>query len=319
MSVITDNPSTAPAPATTPAPKRDPRTGNRTAAALATLLTIFGHALLGFEQALAHVFVALATGYSCALLLEYVDARANARPAAYAGGGWRKVVDFLVSVHMTSITMSFLIYTNTRLAILAFAVALAVGSKYLFRVQAENGRYIHFFNPSNFGIAVTLFLFPWVSIIPYMFLSWTANWVDFIVPCLILMLGTRLNLLFTKRLPLIGTWLLAFVAQAFIRSIFFGTPFMAGLTPMTGVAFVLFSFYMITDPMTSPKSVRGQVVFGIAIAAAYGVLLVEHVIFTLFYAVFIVTGCRGLYLYVEDIMRVRLTTPPSTTPAASAT
>jgi hypothetical protein len=312
------NDKQAPATEAKPARPRDPRSGNRTAAALATVLTIAGHALLGFEQALAHVFVALATGYTCALLLEYVDARANARPAAFAGGGWPKVADFLVSVHMTSITMSFLIYTNTRLAILAFAVALAVGSKYVFRVRAENGRYVHFFNPSNFGIAVTLFLFPWVSIIPYMFLNWTENWTDFIVPCLILMLGTRLNLLFTKRLPLIGTWLLAFVAQAFIRSIFFGTPFMAGLTPMTGVAFVLFSFYMITDPMTSPKSLRGQIVFGIALAAAYGVLLVEHVIFTLFYAVFIVTAGRGVYLYVEGLVRARQSTPAAVA-AASAT
>jgi hypothetical protein len=297
--------------------QRDPRSGNRTAAALATLLTIFGHALLGFEQALVHIFVALATGYSCALVLETVDARANKRPAGYSGGGWRKVADFLVSVHMTAITMSFLIYTNTRVAILAMAVAMAVGSKYVFRVRAANGRYIHFFNPSNFGITVTLFLFPWVSILPYMFLSWTASWVDWIVPVLILMLGTRLNLLFTKRLPLIGTWLLAFAAQAFVRSIFFGTPFMAGLTPMTGVAFVLFSFYMITDPMTSPSSVRGQVTYGIALAAAYGVLLVEHVIFTLFYAVFLVTGGRGVYLYVENLVRERRSTSATVTTKAS--
>lgn len=284
---------------------RDPRTGNRTAAALATLLTLLGHSLLGFEQAVVHVFVALATGYACAILFETVDARANGRPPGYAGGGWRKVADFLVSVHMTSITTSFLIYTNTRVAILAFAVALAVGSKYLFRVKTPNGRYVHFFNPSNFGIATTLFLFPWVSIIPYMFLSWTGGALDLIVPCVILALGTRLNLLFTGRLPLIGSWFLAFIGQAFVRSIFFGTPFLAGLAPMTGVAFVLFSFYMITDPMTSPSSLRGQVVFGVALAAAYGALLVEHVIFTLFYAVFIVTGARGVYLYLEGLVLER--------------
>jgi Na+-translocating ferredoxin:NAD+ oxidoreductase RnfD subunit len=117
---------------------------------------------------------------------------------------------------------------------------------------------------------------------------------------------------------LIGTWLLAFVAQAYVRSILFGTPFLAGISPMTGVAFVLFSFYMITDPMTSPSTLRGQIVFGIALAAAYGALLVEHVIFTLFYAVFIVTAGRGLYLYVEDLVRERRTAP-ATAAAASVT
>lgn len=289
----------------TPKKPRDPRTGNRTAAALATLLTVLGHALLGFEQAVLHVFVALATGYSCALLFEWVDARANARPAGFAGGGWKKTVDYLVSVHMTSITTSFLIYTNARLWVLAFAVALAIGSKYLFRVKLPNGRYVHFFNPSNFGIAVTLFLFPWVSIIPYAFMAHTEGWLDWVVPGAIFLLGTRLNLLFTKRIPLILTWVLAFAVQAVVRDLWFGTPLLTGLVPMTGVAFVLFSFYMITDPMTSPSSVRGQIIFGIALAVAYAVLMVEHVIFTLFYAVFFVTGGRGLVLWVESVLAER--------------
>jgi hypothetical protein len=206
---------------------------------------------------------------------------------------------------MTSITTSFLIYPNGHLAVLSFCVALALGSKYLFRVPGPNGRYIHFFNPSNFGIAVTLYLFPWVGIIPYAFLTSTSGPVDAIVPVVILLLGTRLNLLFTKRIPLIVTWVLAFAAQAVLRSIFSDTPLAAGLSPMTGVTFVLFSFYMITDPMTSPSSVRGQVIYGIALAAAYAGLMLEHVIFTLFYAVFWVTGARGVLLYAQSVMAAR--------------
>lgn len=281
---------------------RDPRTGNRTAAFLATLLTVLGHTLLGFEQPWSQVFIAIFTGYACALGFEFIDAKANNRPAGFAGGGWKKTADFLVSPHMTSITTSFLIYPNSNWPVLCFAIALALGSKYMFRVRGPTGRYIHFFNPSNFGIAVTLFLFPWVSIIPYQFLAHVSGPVDLIVPLVILTLGTRLNLLFTKRIPLILSWLGAFVAQAWLRSVFGDTPFLAGLSPMTGVAFVLFSFYMITDPMTSPSSLRGQILFGVAMAAAYAVLMVEHVIFTLFYAVFVVTGLRGVVLFVESLM-----------------
>lgn len=280
---------------------RDPRTGNRTAAFLATLLAVLGHTLLGFEQPWSQVFIALATGYSCALLFEYVDAKANNRPAGFSGG-WKKTADFLVSPHMTAITTSFLIYPNSNWTVLCFCIATGLGSKYIFRVMGPNGRYIHFFNPSNFGIAVTLFLFPWVSIIPYQFLAHVGGPVDLIVPLVILALGTRLNLLFTKRIPLILSWLAAFVAQAGLRSVFGVTPFLAGLSPMTGVAFVLFSFYMITDPMTSPKSLRGQIIFGVSMAAAYSVLMVEHVIFTLFYAVFVVTGLRGVVLYAESLL-----------------
>ncbi len=281
---------------------RNPRMGNRMAAALATVLTVVGHTLLGFEQAAIHVVVALLTGYGCALLFEYIDARANQRDAGFEGGGITKAIDWLVSPHMTSITTSFLIYTNERLAVLAFAVALAIGSKYVFRVKNAQGRYVHFFNPSNFGIAVTLFLFPWVSVIPYAFLSHVSGWIDWLVPALILMLGTRLNLLFTKRIPLILAWLVGFVLQAFLRSVFSTTPFLAGIVPMTGVAFVLFSFYMITDPQTTPSSLRGQIIFGLAVAFAYSLLMVEHVIFTLFYAVFAVTGLRGVWLFVQPML-----------------
>jgi hypothetical protein len=287
------------------APKRDPRIGNRTAAALATVLTLLGHLMLGFEQAFAHVAVALITGYSCALGFEWVDAVANKRPAGFQGGGWRKVVDFLVSPHMTSITTSFLIYTNEHLWVLAFTIAMGLGSKYVFRVPGPNGRYIHFFNPSNFGIAMVLFIFPWVSIIPYVFLTGVGPMIDAIVPVVILLLGTRLNLLFTKRIPLILAWCGGFMLQAAVRSVLFDLPFAAGIAPMSGVVFVLFSFYMITDPMTSPSTVRGQIIYGLSIAAAYGLLMAGHVIFTLFYAVLFVTGMRGVVLYVSHLMSQR--------------
>lgn len=300
-----------------PKPKvRNPRMGNRMAAALATVLTVVGHTLLGFEQAVSHIFVALLTGYTCALLFETIDARANKRAPAYAGGGAGKVIDWLVSPHMTSITTSFLIYTNERLAVMAFAVSLAIGSKYIFRVYNAQGRLVHFFNPSNFGIAVTLFVFPWVAIIPYAFLTRVSGWLDWLVPALILMLGTRLNFLFTKRIPLILAWIGGFILQAALRAIFTSTPFLAGVVPMTGVAFVLFSFYMITDPQTTPSSLRGQIIFGLALAFAYAFLMVEHVIFTLFYAVFAVTGLRGVWLYAEPFVN-RLLQPqrPLATPA----
>ena len=47
---------------------RDPRNGLRTSATLATVFTVFGHTLFGFEQAPIHVLTALFTGYTCALV-----------------------------------------------------------------------------------------------------------------------------------------------------------------------------------------------------------------------------------------------------------
>src|ERR1043166_7555140 len=103
------------APTAAPMKKRDPRTGLRTSATLATVFTILGHTVFGFEQPVAQVFVALATGYTCALFFEWVDAKANGVVPGFLGGGFGKLADFMLSAHMTSITLSFLLYFNKRL------------------------------------------------------------------------------------------------------------------------------------------------------------------------------------------------------------
>jgi enediyne biosynthesis protein E5 len=277
--------------------KRDPRVGLRTAATLATVLTVLGHTVLGFEQPWSMVFVALVTGYATALGLEWIDARANGRPPGFAGGGIRKCADFLVSAHMTAITTSFLLYTNSRVGAMAFAVAAAIASKYVFRVSVD-GRPQHFMNPSNFGIVLTLLLFPWVSTMPYIFTARVTGAWDVIIPIVMAALGFRLNLLFAERLPLIAAWVAAFVLQAVVRWSFFDDiSLLAALAPMTGATFVLFTFYMITDPRTTPSSVRGQIAFGLSIGAAYGLVVSLRIVFTFFFAVTIAALLRGAVLY----------------------
>jgi hypothetical protein len=300
---------------TATAPKqRDPRTGLRNTAASATVLTILGLTVLGFEQPVSMVVVALITGYSCELLFEWIDATTNGRPPRFRGGGFVGVVDFLLSAHMTSITMSFLIYTNDRLGAMAFAVAAAIASKYLFRVIID-GKPQHFMNPSNFGIALTFVLFPWVATMPYLFTENVTGIWDVAVPLVFVTLGLRVNILFTGRMPLIVSWLLAFVAQAVVRWAFFDDiNLVSALAPMTGAAFILVTFFMITDPRTSPSSFRGQVAFGLAIGAAYGVIIGYHITFTLFFAVTAVCSLRGLLLYASAWQRAEV---PQTVPVAA--
>jgi hypothetical protein len=75
--------------------------------------------------------------------------------------------------------------------------------------------------------------------------------------------------------------------------------------PMTGLAFLLFTFYMVTDPPTTPSSTRNQIFFGASVATLYGVLMVMHVVFGLFFALAITSLVRGTWLYV----RARMTPP----------
>lgn len=274
--------------------------GLRRFAIAISVLNLMGHTVLGFEQSWAQPLVALGTAYTLALALEAIQCWSSGRKPAFSGGV-RSLIDFLLSAHIAALAVSMLLYANDRLWVVAFATSVAIGSKVLFRQPARSGAGRHFYNPSNFGITVTLLLFSWVGIAPpYMFTENLDRIGDWLLPSLIICTGTFLNYRFTKRLPLIAAWLIGFFLQAAIRTLIFDVPLIAGLLPMTGVAFILYTFYMVTDPATTPKGVLQQIVFGLSVAAVYGFLLSVHVVFGLFFSLSIVCTIRGLVLYAQS-------------------
>lgn len=260
-----------------------------------TILNLLGHTVLGFEPAWAHLVVGVATTYGAELLLELAVAWSTGRPPRFLGGGPRRLVDFLLSAHITGCAISMLLYSGGRLMPVVFAGVVAIGSKFLLRVACEGGGTRHFLNPSNFGIVATLLLFPTVGITPpYQFTANLGPVGDWLLPCVIILSGSFLNYRFTKRIPLILTWLGCFLLQAVVRTTIFGTATVSAMLPMTGLAFLLFTFYMVTDPATTPSRPREQAIFGAAVAFTYGALMSFHVVFGLFFALAIVTGLRGL-------------------------
>jgi enediyne polyketide synthase len=270
--------------------------GLRRFGAAITIFTILGHTVFGFEQSWLTPFVGAGTAILLELLLELVDARVNGRAPRYRGRGIGGFVDFILSAHISGLAVAMLLYPNERLAPVAFAAAVAIGSKAIVRVPV-GGRSRHVLNPSNFGITLTLLLFPWVGIAPpYHFTENLTGIGDWILPAVIIVSGSFLNLRFTGRIPLLLAWVVVFFLQALARSVIFGTPLPAPWLPMTGVAFILFTFYMVTDPATTPSRPAAQVAFGAAVALAYGALMASHVVFGLFFALSIVAVGRGAYL-----------------------
>ncbi|HMB92971.1 MAG TPA: RnfABCDGE type electron transport complex subunit D [Rhodothermales bacterium] len=283
--------------------------GLRRFAIAITAFNVLGHTLFGFEQSVAQPLVALAAAYGMALLIEWMDARVERRSLKFAGG-LKPLVDFLLPAHITGLAVAMLLYANDRLWPIAFAAAVAIGSKTLFRVAVKN-RTRHFLNPSNFGISVVLILFPWVGIAPpYHFTENLTGAADWILPAIIVCSGGYLNARFTRRWPLIATWLGVFVAQAVFRHLVFDANLWAALMPMTGVAFVLYTFYMVTDPATTPSDTRSQVFFGASVALVYSLLMMVHIVFGLFFALSLVCIGRGIGLHVQVLLARRAARPP---------
>jgi hypothetical protein len=264
---------------------------------LITVWTILGHTVLGFEQAWVHPVVGVATACFMQTLLEWVDARAKGRVPRFAGG-WGAFLNFLPAAIIPGFACAMLIYPNERIWPLAFAAGLSIASKVLFRAPVSQGATQHIFNPSNLGITVTLLLFPFVGLAPpYHFTENVTGAWDWALPGIVLLTGIVIHALFTGRLPLVAAWLIGFVLQGWIRSWLFEIPPLVPLVPMTSAAFILFTLYMIPDPATTPLETRGQVAFGLAVAAVYGLLFVFHVVFGLFIALVVVCAARGIGLY----------------------
>lgn len=261
-----------------------------------TILNVVGRLVLGFEPSWAQMFVAMATAYSLETFLEWIDARVNGRRPAYLGHGVVGAIDFLLPGHITALACSMLTYSGEALLPAIFATTVGVASKFIFRAPVGRGER-HFLNPSNTGILITILFFPRVSVAPpYQFSEYTSGTWDFILPCIFITAGTMLNGIFTKKLPLIAGWLSAFALQAVIRHFIFGTWLDASLATMTGLALLLYTFYMVSDPATTPTDPRRQVLFGASVAVTYGVLMAMHIVYGLFIALFVVCTVRGIYL-----------------------
>ena len=262
-----------------------------------TVLNTLGHTILGFETSLAQLCVSAGTAYLTEIILELASAWSERRRPAFLGG-FLPLVNFLLPAHISGFAISMLLYAGDRLLPFVFAATVAITSKALFVVTVK-GRSRHFLNPSNTGLAAAVFLFPWVAIAPpYHFTEDITGIWDWGLPALVVCTGTILNAFFTRKIPLIVSWLLAFAAQAVIRHFLYETWLLGSLAPMTGLGFLLFTFYMVSDPGTTPVTTRGQIGFGVTLGLTYGVVVALHIVFPMFIALLTVCAARGLLLHV---------------------
>jgi hypothetical protein len=260
-----------------------------------SVFNVIGYTVLGFEQPWLWPILAVGVAYATDLLLELVSAWAQRRAPGFRGKGARGVYEFLLPAHITALAVNMLLYANNQFWPVMFGVVVAIGQKHVLRAPI-GGRMRHFMNPSNSGIALTLLVFgSWVSISPpYMFTEWAGTLFKIMIPVIILVAGTVINAKLTGRIPLVVGWAGGFAIQALVRHWIWGVQLNTALGVMTGVAFVLFTNYMITDPGTTPGKPRQQFVFGASVAAAYGALMAVNIVYTLFFATAIVCACRGI-------------------------
>jgi Na+-transporting NADH:ubiquinone oxidoreductase subunit NqrB len=206
-------------------------------AALAALLG-WGVLRLGFDvtpqRAAILLAGALATQYACARI-------------------WRLPAFDPKSALISGLSLCLLLRTNHDALALA-AAAAAVASKFLLRWKGK-----HLFNPTNFGLVALMLATGRVWVSPAQWGS--AAFFGFLLACaggVVVQRAARADV----TLSFLGSYLALLLA----RSAWLGEPLAIPLHRVQSGALLLFAFFMISDPKTTPDSRAGRVLFGALVA-----------------------------------------------------
>lgn len=160
----------------------------------------------------------------------------------------------LLSPIITSCGLTLLLRSDV-LWVPALAAFLAIASKFTLRVRGR-----HFFNPANFGICALMLLTPraWCS---------PAQWGE---GGLLLLWMIALGCTVAHRafrgdvsLAFLASWVLLRAA----RVVWLGQPAAVLAHQLESGALVLFTFFMISDPKTTPRSRGARFAFGAVVAS----------------------------------------------------
>ena len=168
------------------------------------------------------------------------------------------------SALISSLSLCLLLRTSS-LTVAMLAAFIAVASKFVFRVRGK-----HVLNPTN-GALVLLLLVgapAWVS--PG---QWgNVTFFAFFIACLGMLTVTR-----SSRVDVVVAFLVTWCALVVGRSLWLGEPMTIPAHRLQSGALLLFSFFMISDPKTTPDARVARIVF--AVVVAFGAWFVQFRLF----------------------------------------
>lgn len=158
------------------------------------------------------------------------------------------------SASITGLGLNLLVHANQPIYYV-LAAFLAIASKFIFKVKGK-----HLFNPGNFGLVACVFLTGQVWISP-------GQWGNGIG--LIFLAGALggLVVLKVKRLDTALVFILTLGILEAYRSVFYlGWGWDYYFHKMSSGSLLLFTFFMITDPMTTPDHRGARIFYALSVA-----------------------------------------------------
>ncbi len=162
------------------------------------------------------------------------------------------------SALISGLSLCLLLRSNSA-ALAAAAAFAAIASKFVLRWSGK-----HVFNPTNFGIVALMLLSGGVWVSPGQWGS--VAFFGFLLVCVGGLVVYR-----AERSDVTLAFLGFYAALLVGRSLWLGEPLTIPLHRLQNGALLIFSFFMISDPRTTPDSRPGRVLFAlmVALGAAY--------------------------------------------------
>ncbi|MEZ5982332.1 MAG: RnfABCDGE type electron transport complex subunit D [Parvularculaceae bacterium] len=222
--------------------------------------------------------------------LQYAAVLATALAVQWLGSFLNAIKFEAKSAIISSLSLTLLLRADTLWPLIAGA-AIAIGSKFMFRFEGK-----HIFNPTNIAIVIMIIATDAAWTTPG---QWgTAVWFAALIAgagSFVTYRAARLDV------PLI--FLGVYAGLVFARALWLGDPLAIPVLRLQNGALILFAFFMISDPKTTPDGARARAFFAAA-TAVIAYVLQYHFFVTdgLFYALAGVSIVRPL---IERFDRAR--------------
>lgn len=200
---------------------------------------------------------------------------------------------------ITSLSLTLLLRADAVWPLVA-AAAIAVGSKFMFRLGGK-----HVFNPANIGIVAMILMTDAAWTTPG---QWgTAVWFAALIAGAGLVVSYR-----SARIDVPLIFLGSYAALMIGRALWLGDPLSIPLLRLENGALILFSFFMISDPKTTPDGAFARAAF--AAGAALIAFVLNFNFFNsdgMFYALAAMTLLRPLLEWLDPAPLYRWGDPVS--------
>ena len=246
---------------------------------LVTVVLVVGQLTFGFLESWSRTAIAI----SVAIGVEMVLGR-------LFFGTW----PHLASSYISGISVGMLVRSPAFWPY-ALCSAISITSKYVLRVEGR-----HLWNPSNFGIVAMLVLASDAVA------GLSIQWGNTFLPMVVVWCFGCVIIYSLGRLHITAAYVAAFIAFSVVRAAVTGHPWLSEVAPITGPMYQLFIFFMITDPKTTVRSTRGQVLVAVLVAAVEAVFRLLQWVHAPYYALFIVGPTANLIEIMMDRRRAAL-------------